>query len=245
MFSAVRVKGTFLRLAAPDRRRQKRWERGGAIRENAGSAERRRDRKSPREQGGCSHGLGCILVGLLWSRLFLNALIGRFFRCIDRSAVSFSVAPLREASPFTADNIRISYPYLFPAFLNPGMATGRGRSAGAFPRIKGRPSGYAAPFQGRPTAASSGGAPSALIVDSLSAAENRRCGESGGRNSGCSRSGDGSGWLDVGVFSFDRRDFTRVAFPGKVLLRLPKILEDPPQPFAGGRADGKNVLAAT
>lgn len=52
MFSAVRVKGTFLRLAAPDRRRQKRWERGGAIRENAGSAERRRDRKSPREQGG-------------------------------------------------------------------------------------------------------------------------------------------------------------------------------------------------
>lgn len=47
MFSAVRVKGTFLRLAAPDRRRQKRWERGGAIRENAGSAERRRDRKKP------------------------------------------------------------------------------------------------------------------------------------------------------------------------------------------------------
>ena len=115
--------------------------------------------KKPAGTGGCSHGLGCILVGLLWSRLFLNALIGRFFRCIDRSAVSFSVAPLREASPFTADNIRISYPYLFPAFLNPGMATGRGRSAGAFPRIKGRPSGYAALFQELPTAASSGGVP--------------------------------------------------------------------------------------
>lgn len=144
--------------------------------------------KKPAGTGGCSHGLGCILVGLLWSRLFLNALIGRFFRCIDRSAVSFSVAPLREASPFkrgAADNIRISYPYLFPAFLNTGLATGRGRSAGAFPRIKGRPSGYAVPFQGRPTAASSGGVPSALIVDSLSAVENRRCGESGGRNSGC------------------------------------------------------------
>lgn len=51
MFSAVWVKGTSLRPDPPDRR-QKRWERGGAIRESAESAERRRDRKKPAGTGG-------------------------------------------------------------------------------------------------------------------------------------------------------------------------------------------------
>ena len=153
MLSAVRVKGTFLRLAAPDRRRQKRWERGGAIRENAGSAERGRDRKSPREQGVCSHGLGCILVGLLWSRLFLNALIGRFFCCIDRSAVSFSVAPLREASPFkrgAADNIRIIVSLSFPRFFESRTGNWPRAERRRFPADKGEAFRLCRPFSRAP-----------------------------------------------------------------------------------------------
>ena len=141
----------------------------GVIRESAGSAERRRDRKKPAGTGGMFSRAWLHFGRAALERPFLEHFTA-FLDPFDRSffplyrpfSVSFSVAPLREASPFkrgAADNIRISRPYLFPAFLNPGMATGRGRSAGAFPRIKGRTSGYAAPFQGRPTAASSGGGP--------------------------------------------------------------------------------------